>query len=110
MVRKIVYRMPPGLKKISCDILAVVAYMPFVLLAKLFFALGFTRFARKIPLSAYANKDFYIIRNDALDRFGTKLERRFTKAEITSMMREAGLDNIKFGEQSAYWHAIGKKI
>lgn len=110
VVRKIVYRMPPALKKISCDVLAVVAYMPFVLLAKLFFALGFTKFARKIPLSAYANKDFYIIRNDALDRFGTKLERRFTKAEIASMMREAGLDNIKFGEQSAYWHAIGKKI
>jgi ubiquinone/menaquinone biosynthesis C-methylase UbiE len=109
LVRKIVYRMPPTLKKLTCDILAVFTYMPFVFLARLFYALGLTRVANEIPLSAYADKDFYIIRNDALDRFGTKLEQRFTKAEITSMMKEAGLDDIKFGEQNAFWHAIGKK-
>jgi hypothetical protein len=101
--------MPPALKKICCDILALIAYMPFVLLAKLFFKLGFTKFAEKIPLSAYANKDFYIIRNDSLDRFGTKLEHRFTKAEIENMMKEAGLSDIKFGNHSAFWHAVGQK-
>ncbi len=109
IVRKVVYRMPFFLKKISCDILAIFGYMPFVLIARLFFALKLTKFARKIPLSAYANKDFYIIRNDALDRFGTKLEQRFTKAEIETMMKEAGLSNIRFGEQGAFWHAVGKK-
>lgn len=110
VVRRLVSSMPSTLKKISCDILAIVAYMPFVLVAKLFFALGFKKLANKIPLSAYANKDFYIIRNDALDRFGTKLEQRFTKQQITEMMTEAGLTNIKFGEESAYWHAVGKRL
>ena len=66
--------------------------------------------ASKIPLSAYANKDFYIIRNDSLDRFGTRLEQRFTKAEIEAMMLRSGLGNIKFGENSAFWHAIGQKL
>ena len=28
------------------------------------------------------NKTFYFMRTDALDRFGTKLEKRFTKEEI----------------------------
>jgi hypothetical protein len=102
-------KMPSKIKKIICDILAVVAYMPFVLLAKFFFAIGAKKMARSIPLSAYANKDFYIIRNDALDRFGTKLEQRFTKAEIQAMMQEAGLTDIRFGNDNAFWHAIGKK-
>jgi ubiquinone/menaquinone biosynthesis C-methylase UbiE len=110
IIRRIVSRFPPSLKKLFCDILAVIAYLPFVLLAKVFFALGFKKFATKIPLSAYANKDFYIIRNDCLDRFGTKLEHRFTKAEVEEMMREAGLDNIKFGDKSFFWHAVGKKV
>jgi ubiquinone/menaquinone biosynthesis C-methylase UbiE len=109
IIRRLVSKMPPALKKICCDILALIAYMPFVLLAKLFFKLGFTKFAEKIPLSAYANKDFYIIRNDSLDRFGTKLEHRFTKAEIENMMKEAGLSDIKFGNHSAFWHAVGQK-
>lgn len=109
LVRKVVSRMPPGLKKACCDVLAVVAYMPFVLTAKLFFALGWKKMAAKIPLSAYANKDFYIIRNDALDRFGTRLEQRFTKDEVRKMMEVAGLADIRFGNDNAFWHAVGRK-
>ena len=56
------------------------------------------------------NKPFYNLRNDCLDRFGTTLEQRFLRSEIEAMMTEAGLTNIKFGEQSAFWHAVGKKI
>ena len=33
------------------------------------------------PLSDYKNKSFYTMRTDALDRFGTKLEKRFSKKE-----------------------------
>lgn len=109
LVRKVVSKMPSTLKKITCDVLAVVAYMPFVLTAKLFFALGWKKLANKIPLSAYANKDFYIIRNDALDRFGTRLEQRFTKGEVKKMMEEAGLQDIRFGNDNAFWHAVGRR-
>src|SRR5436190_4879154 len=70
ILRKGICKLPSGSKNFVCDVLAVVAYMPFVLMAKLFFAMGFKKIAQKIPLSAYANKDFYIIRNDSLDRFG----------------------------------------
>jgi SAM-dependent methyltransferase len=110
LLRRVVSRMPSKSKKVTCDVLAVTAYMPFVLTAKLFYAMGYKRMASKIPLSAYANKDFYIIRNDSLDRFGTRLEQRFSRPEIEAMMKKAGLTNIRFGEHGAYWHAIGKKI
>ncbi len=110
LLRKGVCKLPSGAKKVTCDVLAVTAYMPFVLTAKLFFALGLKKTAAKIPLSAYANKDFYIIRNDSLDRFGTRLEQRFSRPEIEAMMKRSGLTDIRFGENGAYWHAIGKKI
>ncbi len=110
LLRRVVSKLPSAGKKMTCDVLAVVAYMPFVLMARLLFLLGYKKMAKKIPLSAYANKDFYIIRNDSLDRFGTRLEQRFSKPEIEAMMKQAGLENIRFGEDSAFWHAIGRKV
>ena len=44
----------------------------------------------------------------ALDRFGTRLEKRFTKVEIRDMMRASGLNNIVFSETS-FWTAVGLK-
>jgi hypothetical protein len=49
------------------------------------------------------------MRTDALDRFGTSLERRFTKDEIKTMMERAGLENIIFSKTS-FWTAVGTKI
>jgi ubiquinone/menaquinone biosynthesis C-methylase UbiE len=109
-IRRGVSRMPTTMKKLTCDALAVFAYMPFVLLTRGLISLGYKKTAQKIPLSAYANKDFYIIRNDSLDRFGTKLEQRFTRSQVENMMLKAGLTNIKFGEEAAFWHAVGKKV
>jgi hypothetical protein len=84
--------------------------MPFVLLARFFWMIGMKSIAVKIPLSSYRNKSFYIIRNDALDRFGTKLEQRFSKKEIIDMMTRAGLENIIVSDKEPYWHAVGKRV
>lgn len=109
LVRKLVSRMPSVPKKITCDVLAVVAYMPFVWLSRFIRWIGFPKTAESIPLSNYADKPFYIIRNDSLDRFGTRLENRFTRDEIRVMMENSGLTDIVFSEKVPYWHAIGKK-
>jgi len=61
------------------------------------------------PLSAYRDKNFYTLRTDALDRFGTRLEKRFTRRQILEMMMEAGLEGIEFRDESPYWCAIGYK-
>jgi SAM-dependent methyltransferase len=108
-IRKVVCKFPSSLKKITCDILAIVIYMPLIFLTRFFLIVRLTNIAKKIPLSDYADKNFYVIRNDCLDRFGTKLEQRFLKPEIEQMMANAGLINIKFSEKSPYWHAIGQR-
>jgi ribosomal protein S14 len=49
------------------------------------------------------------MRTDALDRFGTRLERRFTRSQIQSMMERAGLERICFREAAPFWCALGYK-
>ena len=62
-----------------------------------------------IPLSDYKDKSFYQIRNDALDRFGTRLEQRFSKEEITKLLEVTGFERIKFSNSPPYWCAVAFK-
>lgn len=109
LFRKTISHMPTAIKKFSCDLLAVFFYMPFILSSRLLKQLGFRELSKKIPLSDYANKSFFIIRNDSLDRFGTKLEQRFSKVQVEALMRESGLEEIIISPSSPYYHAIGRK-
>lgn len=107
--RWIISKLPSGLKKIICDVIAILVYAPFAFLAKLFLSIGLKRIAMKLPLYNYHDKSFKLLRNDSLDRFGTPLEQRFSKQEITKMMEESGLTNIKFSSKEPFWHAVGQK-
>jgi hypothetical protein len=49
------------------------------------------------------------MRTDALDRFGTALEQRFTRAQIRQMMEAAGLRDVTFSDELPYWCAVGWK-
>src|SRR5258705_5053305 len=110
-IRLGVSKLPAILKRGVCNILAVLFYMPFVLLCRVLRFIGVPEKVRKhIPLQAYERQSFYIIRNDSLDRFGTPLEQRFSRKQIQAMMEEAGLGEIIFSEKIPYWHAVGKKI
>ena len=60
-------------------------------------------------LMAFGYKTFYVLKTDALDRFGTRLEKRFTKNEIREMMAEAGFKDISFSNGTPFWVAIGTK-
>ena len=64
---------------------------------------------KNIPLNYYKDKSFYVMRTDALDRLGTKLEKRFSKSEIHEMFSNAGLKDIKFSDQMPFWCALGFK-
>jgi SAM-dependent methyltransferase len=109
IIRRGVANLPGGAKRVVCDLLAIFVYMPLVLLARVFRGIGLSGLAAKIPLDYYHNKSWNIIRNDALDRFGTPLEQRFSRKEITEMMQKAGLKDIVFSEQAPFWHSLGKK-
>jgi len=109
--RIVISKMPKAIKKFTCDIISIFIYYPLIFIPKLFYLIfGKKYWINKMPLSYYADKSFHIIRNDALDRFGTPLEQRFSKPEITKMMKNAGLSNINFSENQPFWHMIGTKL
>lgn len=110
LVRGIISKFPGVLKKFVCDIIAVFIYIPLVWWVRFLTFLGLMKLANKMPLSAYKNKSFFIMRNDALDRFGTRLEQRFSKEEVIEMMENAGLSKIIISPGVPYYHAIGKKL
>ena len=62
------------------------------------------------PLSEYRWRSFYSMRNDALDRLGTRIEHRMTRAQIGLMMERAGLSEIRFSESAPFWCAVGRRI
>jgi SAM-dependent methyltransferase len=109
LLRRVVSALPKGLKHVVCDFLAVFIYLPFVGLSKLVKAIIPGNLYLKIPLAYYRDKSWNIIRNDALDRFGTPLEQRFTKIEITEMLQKAGMHNLVFSEGEPYWHVVAQK-
>lgn len=106
IVRRFVSRMPHGMRFGASQILAATVYFPLAKTAKLLEKAGTN--VEKFPLSQYRNNSFYTMRTDALDRFGTRLEKRFTKAEIQTMMENCGLENITFS-QTSFWTAVGFK-
>lgn len=109
--RLLISKMPKSIKKISCDIIAVIVYLPLIIFAKIVKNVLPTKsYYQKLPLSYYVDKSFNVIRNDALDRFGTPLEQRFSKIEIEKMMQSCGLSELKFSENAPYWHVVGKRI
>jgi ubiquinone/menaquinone biosynthesis C-methylase UbiE len=108
-LRKGISRLPGKPKRWICDLLAIVIYMPLLLLVRLFYRIGLINLGNHLPLSYYANKPFYIIRNDALDRFGTPLEQRFSRQAIWQMLKAAGFRAIEFSPHPPYWHALARK-
>jgi len=49
------------------------------------------------------------MRADALDRFGTCLEQRFSRDQIKIMMEQTGLERIKLSANEPFWCAVGYK-
>jgi SAM-dependent methyltransferase len=105
--RKIISRLPFPLKRIVTTAVAAGVYWPLARIARLIERAGGD--PAHIPLSPYRWKSFYTMRTDALDRFGTRLEQRFSRAEIERMMTNAGLSGIRFSEREPFWVAVGRK-
>lgn len=104
-VRGVVSRMPHGLRYFVSQIIAALIYWPLARFAKLAEIVGLD--VKNFPLAPYRNWGFYVMRTDALDRFGTRLEQRFSKNEIRQMMESAGLEGIVFSEKNPFWCAVG---
>jgi len=107
LLRRGVCRLPAKLKHMATDMLAASVYYPLARFSLFVERLGFA--VGSIPLSYYRTHSFYTMRTDSRDRFGTPLERRFTRKEIASMLVEAGLVDVRFSEHAPFWCAVGIK-
>ena len=102
-VRLTVSHMPYSWRRFFADMIAFVIYFPLARVARLLEMRG--KNVANFPLHHYANMPFLMMRNDALDRFGTQLEQRFSREEIAEMLGSSGFDltTLKFSEREPYW-------
>lgn len=96
-------KLPYRLRRIVCEIIAALVYWPMAKLSKVMEKIGLS--SKNVPLHHYKDLNFYVMRNDAYDRFGTSLEQRFTKKEIAEIVESAGFDiaTLKFSNTEPFW-------
>jgi SAM-dependent methyltransferase len=110
LLRKVISRSPNIMKTILANIIALSIYFP---LAKISKFLSFLRLnVQNMPLHQYMDMPLYFLRNDALDRFGTRLEHRFSRNQILQMLKESGFDtaSVIFSNQEPFYTFAVRKI
>ncbi|MDP1721127.1 MAG: methyltransferase domain-containing protein [Candidatus Nanopelagicaceae bacterium] len=90
-------------RRLVCEAIALLIYFPFARLSKVLKKVGVD--PHNVPLHHYQDMTYYVMRNDAFDRFGTSLEQRFTKTQITEMVGGAGFDlsTLHFSDAEPFW-------
>jgi SAM-dependent methyltransferase len=108
--RKGISKLPSTIKKRVCDFIALTVYFTCAKFTRLIkWAFKNKSIYQNIPLSYYYDKSLMIMRNDALDRFGTRLEKRYSRSDIVELTQKCGLTNIKFSNKEPYWHFTAQK-
>lgn len=103
VLRNGVSHLPTRIKVPLADLIAYCAYWPLARFSKVLSKIGIP--TENLPLHQYSKESIYVMRNDALDRFGTRLEKRFSKADIVEMLSEAGANpaSIDFSPEEPFW-------
>ena len=107
IIRRLISNLSPKIKLSLTNLIAALVYLPLARIALIGNKIGFN--VDNWPLSGYRKTSFYTMRTDSRDRFGTPLEKRFTKTEIKIMMENAGLEEIYFSDEFPFWCATGYK-
>lgn len=106
-VRIVMSKMPFWLRHPLSQLIAALVYFPLARMAWLGERLGFN--VSSWPLAFYRNLGFYNMRTDALDRFGTRVEKRYSQQQIVALMTGAGLTDIQFSNSPPYWCVVGRR-
>lgn len=109
LTRRISSRLPRPLTLGMAAAIAAVVYWPLARISSVAARSGLRPLADALPLSFYRDRSFRTMMNDSLDRFGTRLERRFSRMEMTRMMETAGLTDVRISAGLPYWHGIGSR-
>jgi SAM-dependent methyltransferase len=102
-IRWVISRLPYVMRRMIARVIATAVYLPLARTSKFLAKRGLI--VSNIPLHHYADMPFVMLQNDALDRFGTRLEQRFSKKEITEMLGNAGFDlsTLRFSDVEPFW-------
>ena len=107
LIRSPVSKMPSRLKLFVTNLIAITVYFPMSRISLLIENIGLP--VDNLPLPYYRDKSFYTMRTDSRDRFGTPLEKRFTKEAIKSMLESENFENIYFSDHKPYWVVVANK-
>jgi SAM-dependent methyltransferase len=109
-LRWVISRLPYALRRLIAQIIAGAVYLPLARSSKFLGNKGVD--VSNFPLHHYADMPLVMLQNDALDRFGTRLEHRFSKKEIIEMLGIAGFDlsTLKFSDVEPFWTFSIKKL
>ncbi len=111
LLRRITSLLPYSFRYVFSQLIATLVYWPLARFAALIESCGVSsQSASRMPLGFYRHLSFYTMRTDSLDRFGTRLEQRFSRKQIHAMMESAGLEDIKFSDEAPYWCASGIRV
>jgi len=108
--RYLISRLPHSIRMILAKVIALVVYLPLARFS--LFQMKRGKDISNIPLHHYAEMPFVMLENDALDRFGTRLEQRFNKDEIERMLTGANFDlsTLNYSGSEPFWtFAVQKK-
>ena len=109
VTRRVVSQQPRPVARAVATTIAAGVYWPLARSGALLERAGLEEVASKLPLSFYRHLSFATMRNDSLDRFGTRLERRYSREEVIGLMERAGLGNIVISSHLPFWHGMGSK-
>ena len=107
VIRKGICKMPLRMKNMVCEAIALLVYFPLARAAALLERFGMM--PDSWPLTYYRHREYYVMRTDALDRFGTRLEQRYSRQDIKCMLQSAGFSDIRFSDTQPFWCAVGIK-
>jgi SAM-dependent methyltransferase len=107
LMRRVISVLPRRAKQVCCDVITMTIYFPLTRIAWALDRVGWLPDAW--PLAYYRNREWYVLRTDALDRFGTRLEQRFTRSEVQGMLIAAGFEYVRFSDREPFWCAVGMK-
>lgn len=105
--RLVLSRAPYVAQTVAAAAIAYMVYWPLSRLAAILEKIGLL--PRSWPLAFYRHRSLYVMRTDAFDRFCTRLEQRFSRAQIIEMLHAAGFDDITFSESEPFWVAVAIK-
>jgi len=102
-LRWVISRLPYAMRRYIAQIIAGTIYLPLARTARILGNRG--NDVSNFPLHHYADMPFVMLQNDALDRFGTRIEQRFSKKEIIEMLGKAGFElaTLKFSDIEPFW-------